>query len=143
VPVFVDYATLHTCFGALYDEASCDSRIAPRIRDAHLNIQFRYRDPDALVTIAAAREPSQPGAYFDVIWGDVDIPIDVEMSMQADIAHAFWHGRINLMTALARRQIVARGPIPQILRLLPAVEPMYAMYPHILQRIGRDDLIIR
>lgn len=143
MPVFVDYATLHTCFGALYDEASCDSRIAPRIRDAHLNIQFRYRDPDALVTIAAAREPSQPGAYFDVIWGDVDIPIDVEMSMQADIAHAFWHGRINLMTALARRQIVARGPIPQILRLLPAVEPMYAMYPHILQRIGRDDLIIR
>jgi hypothetical protein len=143
VPVFVDYAALYTCFGALYDEAKGDSRIAPRIRDAHLNIQFRYRDPDAQVTIAAAREPSQPDAYFDVIWGPVEFPIDVEMSMQADIAHAFWHGRVNLMTALARRQIIARGPIPQILRLLPAVEPMYAMYPRILQTIGRDDLIIR
>jgi len=45
--------------------------------------------------------------------------------------------------ALARRQIVAKGPIPKILKLLPAVEPMYQMYPNILHEIGRDDLIIK
>jgi hypothetical protein len=46
------------------------------------------------------------------------------------------------MAALARRQIIAKGPIPKILKLLPAVEPMYQMYPQILHALERDDLII-
>ena len=64
------------------------------------------------------------------------------MSMKADIAHQFWHGKINLMTALARRQMIAKGPIPKILKLLPAVEPMYEMYPRLLREMGRADLVL-
>lgn len=141
--VFRDYADLHSCMGRLYDESKRDSRIAPKIKDSNLVIQFRYDDPHATVTINAAAPPNQEGAYFDVIWGDDSgLKPDVEMTMKADIAHQFWHGKINLMAALARRQIVAKGPIPKILKLLPAVEPMYEMYPSILREIGRDDLII-
>ncbi|HMO55904.1 MAG TPA: hypothetical protein PKA05_17560 [Roseiflexaceae bacterium] len=141
--VFKDYDELYSCLGRLYDQASHDSRIAPKIRDAHLVIQFRYAEPAAVVTINAAAPPSQPTSYFDVLWGDqTGLMPDVEMSMKADIAHQFWHGKVNLMTALARRQIIARGPIPKIIRLLPAVEPMYEMYPRLLEQIGRSDLII-
>ena len=129
--------------GRLYDEAKSDSRIAPKIKASHLVIQFRYDDPRAIVTINAAAPPSQAGAYFDVLWGDdTGLKPDVEMSMKADIAHQFWHGKINLMAALARRQIIAKGPIPKILKLLPAVEPMYEIYPRLLHEIGRSDLVI-
>lgn len=142
--VFTSYDDLFSCFGQLYDEAKRDSRIAPKIRDSHLVIQFRYDEPRAIVTINAAASPTQEGAYFDVLWGDdTGLKPDVEMSMKADIAHQFWHGKINLMAALARRQIIAKGPIPKILKLLPAVEPMYQMYPLILHNIGRDELIIK
>jgi hypothetical protein len=142
--IFKDYDDLHTCFARLYDEAKRDSRIAPKIRDSHLVIQFRYDEPHAVVTINAAAPPTQPGAYFDVLWGDdIGLKLDIEMSMKADVAHQFWHGRVNLMAALARRQIIAKGPIPKILKLLPAVEPMYEMYPRMLHELGRDDLIIR
>jgi hypothetical protein len=65
------------------------------------------------------------------------------MSMKADVAHEFWHGKVNLMAALARKKIIAKGPMPKILKLLPAVTPMYEMYPRILHQIGRDELIIR
>lgn len=141
--VFRDYADLLSCMGHLYDVSKRDSRIAPKIKASNLVIQFRYDDPHAVVTINAAAPPSQVGDYFDVIWGDTsELKPDVEMTMKADIAHQFWHGKINLMAALARRQIVAKGPIPKILKLLPAVEPMYEMYPSILHEIGRDDLII-
>lgn len=144
MPVFKDYPELHHCLSVLYDRAKCDSRIAPKIRDSHLVIQFRYDDPRAVVTINAAAPPSQEGAYFDVLWGDdTGLKPDVEMSMKADIAHQFWHGKINLMTALARRQIIAKGPIPKILKLLPAVEPMYEMYPRLLHEIGRSDLVLK
>jgi hypothetical protein len=130
--------------GRLYDEAKRDSRIAPKIKDSHLVIQFRYDEPRAIVTINAAAPPSQEGAYFDVLWGDnIGLKPDIEMSMKADVAHSFWHGKVNLMAALARRQIIAKGPIPKILKLLPAVEPMYEMYPRILRDMNRTDLIIK
>ena len=142
--VFKNYDDLYSCMGPLYDEAKRDSRIAPKIRDSHLVIQFRYDEPRAIVTINAAAPPAQEGAYFDVLWGDdTGLKPDIEMSMKADVAHQFWHGKVNLMAALARRQIIAKGPIPKILKLLPAVEPMYEMYPRILRQIGRDDLIVK
>ena len=142
--IFKSFDELHTCFGGLYDDAKRDSRIAPKIKDSHLIIQFRYEEPHAVVTINAAAPPTQEGAYFDVVWGDDSgLKPDIEMSMKADVAHQFWHGKVNLMAALARRQIIAKGPIPKILKLLPAVEPMYEMYPHILHNLGRDDLVIR
>jgi len=142
--VFKDYDELFACMGRLYDEAKRDSRIAPKIKDSNLVIQFRYDEPRAIVTINAAAPPSQEGAYFDVLWGDdIGLKPDIEMSMKADVAHSFWHGKINLMAALARRQIIAKGPIPKILKLLPAVEPMYEMYPRILRDMNRTDLILK
>lgn len=140
---FKDQAELRYYFGILYDEAKRDARIAPKIRDSNMVIRFRYEEPHDVVTINAAAPPTQEGAYFDVIWGEIaDLRPTVEMSMKADVAHAFWNGRINLMTALTRRQIVAKGPIPKILKLLPAVEPMYEMYQRILRATGRDDIVL-
>ena len=52
--VFKDYDDLHACMGRLYDEAKRDSRIAPKIKDSHLVIQFRYEEPHATVTINAS-----------------------------------------------------------------------------------------
>lgn len=143
MPIFKDFQELHSCFGRLYSEVQRDARIASKIKDSHLVIQFRYDDPQAIVTINAAAPPTQEGTFFDVIWNTTEgLKPDIEMSMKADVAHQFWHGKINLMAALARRQIVAKGPIPKILKLLPSVEPMYEMYPRILHDLGRDDLIL-
>jgi hypothetical protein len=58
------------------------------------------------------------------------------MWMSADIAHKFWFGKVNLMAALTRKQMTAKGPIPKILALLPAIKPTYAMYPKYLEENG-------
>ena len=143
-PAFKDDTEMRYILGTLYDQAKRDSRIAPKIRDARLVIQFRYEEPDGVVTINAAAPPTSDDGYFDVIWGDTaGLRADIEMSMKADVAHEFWQGKINLMAALTRRQIVARGPIPKILKLLPAVEPMYEMYPRLLRQMGREDLVLK
>lgn len=143
MPVFTDYDDLYACFSRLYNEAKGDSRIAPKIKDSNLVIQFRYANPAAVATINAAAPPTEPDAYFDVLWGEQpDIKPDVEMTMNADVAHQFWQGKVNLMAALSRRQIVAKGPLPKILKLLPAVEPMYEMYPRLLRDMGREDLVL-
>ncbi len=139
---FKDEAELQQILGALFDRVKTDANIAPKISAAKIVIQWRYDEPKATVTIDAAHPPTQPGAYIDVYWGATSLKPDVEMTMKADIAHQFWHGKINLMAALTRRQIIAKGPIPKILKLLPAVEPVYTMYPRMLREMGREDLVL-
>lgn len=141
--VFKTYDELYICFSRLYDRARRDPRIAPKIRDSRLIIQFRFDDPLAIATINATLPASDTNAYYEVFWGDTPgWQPDIELRAKADIAHLFWQGKINLMTALARGQIIAKGPLSKIIKLLPTIEPMYQMYPQILREIGREDLII-
>ncbi len=141
--VFRDADHLYDCIGALMDQAKDDPKIASKIAKSGLVIQFRYTDPDAMTTINAKDKPSQPGAVMDVIHGLCDLEPDISMSMKADIAHQFWHGKVNLMAALSKKQIVADGPITKILKLLPAVQPMYKMYPVLLKEKGYEDMVLK
>lgn len=78
--------------------------------------------------------------YNRVILGPTDIKPEIYMTMKADIAHEFWLGKVNLLAALSRRQIVAKGPIPKALKLLPAIKPAYSLYAEFLAERGRTDL---
>jgi hypothetical protein len=141
--VFRDADHFYECVGALLDRAKVDPKIGPKIAKSGLVIQFRYTDPEAVNTINAKDKPTQPGAFIDVFHGPCDLKPDVVMTMQADVSHAFWHGKVNLMAALAKKQIVAKGPIPKILKLLPAVKPLYKVYPALLREKGYSDLIVK
>ena len=44
------------------------------------------------------------------------------MTMDADTAHRFWLGKVNVTVALARGQMKAKGPVAKILKLVPLVE---------------------
>lgn len=141
--VFRDADHFYECVGELMDRAKLDPKVGPKIAKAGIVIQFKYSDPDALTTVDAKNKPSQPGAYVDVYQGDCDLKPDVVMTMKADIAHAFWHGKVNLMAALAKKDIVTQGPIPKILKLLPAVDPLYKAYPALLREKGYDSMVMR
>ncbi len=104
--------------------------IADKLLPSNMVIRFTYTDPDVVLMIDCS------GDKIDVRPGDKDTKSIVEMSMSADIAHKFWFGKVNLMAALTRRQMVAKGPIPQILKLLPAIKPSYKMYPKYLDENG-------
>lgn len=141
--VFRDSKQFYECVGALMDRAKKDPNVGPKIAKSGIVIQFRYTDPEAITTINAKSKPTQPGAYVDVIHGPCDLKPDVTMSMKADVSHAFWHGKVNLVAALSKKQIVADGPIPKILKLLPAVQPLYQVYPALLREKGYSDLVMK
>ena len=71
------------------------------------------------------------------------------MSMEADTAHRFWLGQVNVTVALARGQMKAKGPVAKILKLVPLVKPVFPRYKaqlearalgpdRVLERSGRD-----
>lgn len=143
MPVFHSTEHFYECVGELMDRAKVNPQVGPKIAKSGIIIQFRYSDPEAVTTVNAKDKPTQPGAYVDILHGPTQLKPDVVMSMKADIAHAFWHGKVNLLSALAKKDIVAQGPIPKILKLLPAVEPLYKVYPSLLREKGYGDLVIR
>jgi hypothetical protein len=141
--VFRDEQHFYECVGELMDRAKKDPQVGPKIAKSGIIIQFIYTEPNAMTTINARDKPSQPGAFIDVFHGASDLAPDVKMKMKADIAHAFWHGKVNLLSALSKRDIVAEGPIPKILKLLPAVQPLYKTYPALLREKGYGSIVLK
>jgi hypothetical protein len=110
--------------------------ISEKLLASGLIIRFTYTDPDVVLLVDCS-----DGAIA-VRPGDTETNATVEMSMTADVAHRFWFGKVNLMAALTRRQMVAKGPVPKILELLPAIKPAYALYPQYLRENGYEQYII-
>jgi hypothetical protein len=141
--VFRDSAQFYDTVGELMNRAKKDPQVGPKIASSGIIIQFRYSNPDAVTTVNAKDKPTQPGAFADIVHGPTDLKPDAVLSMKADVAHAFWHGKVNLLTALAKKDIVMQGPLPKILKLLPAVEPLYKQYPVLLREKGYGDLVLK
>lgn len=119
-----------------------DPALAKKLRDSNLVLQFKYHDaerwgPDVvpMVTVDCAAEPVK------IYTGECDIPPVIEMSMEAFTAHLFWMEKVNLMAAITRGQIKAKGPIPKAMRLLPLLKPFYRNYRLVLADLGRQDLL--
>ena len=64
-------------------------------------------------------------------------------TLNGDTAHEFWHGKVNLAKALTTKKIVAKGPIPKILKLIPSISPLYEAYPKYLEEINRPELVLK
>jgi hypothetical protein len=141
--VFQDSQQFYETVGELLQRAARDPSIGPTVARADTVIQLRYTDPEAQITINACGVPTQFGGYVDVFLGSCDLVPEVIMSMTGDLAHEFWFGRVNLGSALARRQIQAIGPVIKVLRLVPAVEPLYQQYPALLKAKGLEHLILK
>ena len=134
--VFKNSEMLYDILMDFYERLKTDPGIGPALQKAGLCVQFVYRNPEAVITIDATKEPPL------IIKGAFDGKPDVTMTMNADFAHLFWHGKANLVSALTRRQVTARGNLPKTLKLLPILDPAYEMYPRYLREKGLGHLVL-
>ncbi|MBC7338953.1 MAG: SCP2 sterol-binding domain-containing protein [Firmicutes bacterium] len=135
MPFFRDADDVYDLLGGLFRQGREHPNLGPKVAASRILIQFQYREPDAVITINA-KNPQEPP--FDVILGPTDIKPDVTMTMKADVAHEFWLGKVNLLTALARRQIVAQGPVSVAIKLVPVLGPAFSLYRQYLEQKGRQ-----
>ena len=134
--VFKDTKMLYAVLMEFYELLKNNPQIGPKLAQSNLCVQFRYKNPSAVITIDAT------GADLKIIQGDFDGQPEVVLSMNADFAHAFWHGKANLVTALTRRQVKAKGNVPKTIKLLPILKPSYALYPKFLADKGLRHLVM-
>jgi putative sterol carrier protein len=133
---FNDADEVYAYIGKLFEELSEDEELAPKFRKANTIVQYQYRDPDSQITVKLL-----DGEDGQVDFGETTLTPEVVMTMDADIAHRFWLGEVNVTVALARGQMKAKGPVAKILRLVPLVKPVFPRYRTLLADAGRGDLL--
>jgi putative sterol carrier protein len=133
---FKDAQEVYDVIGKLFQDLAEDEELAPRFRKANTIVQYAYRDPESVITVRL--QEGQPG---DVDFGETEMEPELVMSMEADTAHRFWLGEVNVTVALARGQIKAKGPVAKILKLVPLTKPVFPRYKQQLEDQGRSDLL--
>jgi putative sterol carrier protein len=133
---FKDADEVYEYIGRLFEELADDEELAPKFRKANTIVQYQYRDPESQITVKLL-----DGQDGQVDCGETGMEPEVVMTMDADTAHRFWLGEVNVTVALARGQIKAKGPVAKILKLVPLVKPVFPRYRRLLADAGRGDLL--
>ena len=136
MPVFKDDQEVYAFIGRLFQDLAGDDELGPRFRKADTIVQYQYSNPDSQITVKM-----KDGEDGRVDFGQTDMSPEIVMAMDADTAHKFWLGKVNVTMALARGQMKAKGPVAKILKLVPLTKPIFPRYKQLLEEAGRNDLV--
>ena len=133
---FKDDQEVYQYIGRLFQELTDDPELSPKFRRADTIVQYRYSNPDSQITVKM-----KEGEEGQVDFGETTLDPEIVMTMEADTAHKFWLGNVNVTMALAKGQMKAKGPVAKILKLVPLVKPVFPRYKAMLEEANREDLL--
>jgi putative sterol carrier protein len=136
VAYFKDADEVYKYIGTLFEQLAEDDELAPKFRKANTIVQYQYREPESQITVSLMED-----GEGQVDCGETTMEPEVVMTMDADTAHRFWLGKVNVTVALARGQMKAKGPVAKILKLVPLTKPIFPRYRSLLEEDGREDLL--
>ena len=96
VPYFKDSDEVYATLGKLFQDLASDPELSEKFRKANTIVQYAYREPDSTITVRLRRATRRRRLRRDRDGAEVT------MSMEADTAHRFWLGKVNVTVALAR-----------------------------------------
>jgi SCP-2 sterol transfer family len=137
VAYFKDADEVYAVLGKLFQDIVADDELGPKFRRANTIVRYEYSEPESVITVRL-----QEGEPPEVDFGETKMEPEVTMTMEADTAHRFWLGHVNVTVALTRGQIKAKGPVAKILKLVPLAKPVFPRYAAQLEAQGRSELIL-
>ncbi|RME89081.1 MAG: iron-containing alcohol dehydrogenase [Candidatus Hydrogenedentota bacterium] len=136
--VFKSAEELYDILGGFFERIRENDELREALVASGLVVRFRYTNPDAAIVLASIDGEQK------IIMGEEAEKMDVELELklEADLAHVFWHGQMNVVQALARREVIPKGNLPKAMKLLPILDPAFRMYPEYLREKGLSSLIL-
>jgi len=135
MPYFDNIEDLYWCLQELFDRLPDDPDIKKKALASKLIVNFVYDDPEGEVWIDCT------GDEIVLTPGKADLTADATLTMDSDVAHKFWLGKLNLIKALTSGDIESEGSVPKLLKLLPVIKPAFKIYPEILTEKGLESII--
>ena len=133
--VFDNSTMLESVLFNFFKELTSNKDIASKLMAHKVTLRFNYTDPDLSIFIDCKSSDS-PQVYINK-----EEEPEIDLSMSANTAHKFWLGKVNLVMAITKRDIVVKGSVPKLLMLLPAITPAYKIYPEYLRNNGFENLL--
>jgi len=130
MPVFASSEELIEVMENLWKRIKADPSISQKLLQSKLCVRFHYRHPTGQLTVDGT-----DGLELKISTQESKIKPTIEMFMQSDLAHDFWIGKLNLAVAVMSGKIISRGPINQVLALLPVIKPAHSMYIEVFQSV--------
>lgn len=128
VPLFADTQHLYRTIGGFFETLTTaeEGQLIHRVGGS---ILFIYHRPEGRMLWTPCPPPGSWPA-FGVTYGEACAaePPLLTFEQDADTAHRFWLGEIDLVQALARQQLRAIGPLSRAMKLLPHLDPVYPRY---------------
>ena len=133
---FRDDTDVYENLGKLFRDLVQDDELMAKFQRANTIVQYQFQHPQSQITVKMLQ-----GEAGQVDLGETELEPEVIMAMDADTAHRFWLGKVNVTVALSRGQIKAKGPVAKILKLVPIAKPVFPRYREQLERARRADLV--
>lgn len=118
---FASAAEVDCYVGGVLRLAAIDPSLGPQLAEASLTVRVTCTDLPARITID----------FYDpvtVIWNDTHVAADVELTCLSDFLDAFLRGEQSMVDALAHGDVVARGRVSKVLKVLPVLEQAFPYY---------------
>ena len=98
---FKDDQEVYQYIGKLFEDLANDDELAPKFRKANTIVQYQYRDPESRITVKLIE-----GEDGQVDCGETTLEPEVVMTMDADTAHKFWLGKVNVTVTTVEDKVV-------------------------------------
>jgi len=142
MPYFKSNQEMYNIHEELFKRLASDPEIGSALAKAGLIVCFKVSDPEGVFTVNCRDKPAEEGKFISYEMGESSLNPDLSFTFSADFIHKFWQGKVNIVSAILSGDVKAEGKIQQAMKLLPALKPVYILYPQMLKEIGREDLII-
>ena len=134
MPTFANTQEMQSILEELFQRAQ-HTDAARAIGKANMAACFVYTDPSVRLVMDGRNSTEE--RPIDVTFGEGGPTPDVTFTLNADVGHRFWCGKLNVPQALSRGQIKATGSIAKALKLLPLMPTFYELYREIMTERGR------
>lgn len=125
---------IYRYIGGALESLLHDPDVGPRLAERRLRIRFGFVDPDCVLNVDTERREVRLGR-------DDSVP-SAMFAMNGATANLCGLGRLDVMSAIARGDIVADGDVEALLELLANRSGIFPKrYVEVLRREGRQDLL--
>jgi len=135
LPYFTNIQDLYDVADELFGKLSEDKKIKQKALDSKLIVRFVYQNPDGELWVDCT------GDDIKVVPGACELSPDATLTMETDVAHLFWMGKLNLIKSLSNGEIQSEGSIPKMLKMLPVIKPAFKIYPELLKERGLESIL--
>jgi putative sterol carrier protein len=126
---------VYDLMGSLLTWATQQPNMTERLAKAGLSMKMVLHDPEAILVVNCKNGGME--------WskGEWETPADIEVGMSTATAHKFFMNKLNLLAAVALREVVLKGSVTRMMGMIWALKPLSDQYVKILKEKGRDDLL--